>query len=350
MLFNKVNTTQALLEWGEIVEKEVPGAKGSHRFNLLCEYAWSHNYYDQFVKVGGGSSLNESFTPASMHMFSTINNVNGMGAVIPAAAPSTYATFFDPLSQGSGDKFPSMLPLALQVVKKTIGFDLVDTIVMPGPSIQLAFLDTVYTGGKIAGCPERPLGILLSYRGGDMITRQNLLDSLANITLPTNYLYWGVNGNYAVQMQFMGFSSITAQSAWRIGQMFNIGGTTPVIDNNITLAQIFDGSEDAYIVRNTVGNVPDAITNGDNITVRAELIRAFEDHIIGYTAAGDFDEQPWTVLPHTDILTNGMNREVGETTPYRTLGFRPHNVYLAAKTRQAAIELTTEMIWIVKSL
>ena len=39
-----------------------------------------------------------------------------------------------------------------------------------------------------------------------------------------------------------------------------------------------------------------------------------------------------------------MNREVGETTPFRTLGLRPHNVYLSAKTRQVAMELTTEMI------
>jgi len=237
-----------------------------------------------------------------------------------------------------------MLPLALQVVKKTIGFDLVDTIVMPGPSIQLAFLDVVYTGGKIAGCPETPLGIILSYRGGTNITMNNLLDSVANITDPNVQLYWGVNGNYAIQMQFKGFSTISGKSVWRIGQKFNIGGTTPVIDNNISLAQIFDGSEDAYIVRNTTGNIPGNITSGDNITNRAELVRAFEDHIIGYTGAGNFDEQPWTTLPNINILTNGMNREVGETTPFRTLGLKPHNVYLAAVTRQVAMELTTEMI------
>ena len=346
MNFNKVNTRQALLEWGEVIEQEVPGSKGSNRYNLLCEYAWSHNYYEKYDKIGGENigSLNESFTPASMHMYSTINNVNGMGAVIPAGQPSTYASFFDPLSRGSGDKFPSMLPLSLQVVKKTIGFDLVDTIVMPGPSIQLAFLDTVYTGGKVAGCPERPLGIALRYRGGANITRDNLRNSINNITAPDNQLYWGVNGNYAVQMQFMGFSSITADSTWRIGQMFRLGGATPVIDNNITLAQIFDGSEDAYIVRNTTTNTPDDIANGDNVTFRAELVRAFEDHIIGYTGAGDFDEQPWTALPNHNILTSGMGREVGETTPYRTLGLKASNVYLAAKTRQAAMELTTEMI------
>jgi hypothetical protein len=201
MAFYRVNTKQARAEWGEIVEKEIPGAMSSDKYDLLCEYAWSHDYYEKHDKVGGQNigSLNESFTPTSMHMFSTVNNTNGMGAVIPAAAPSTYATYFDPTSQGSGDKFPSMLPLALQVVKKTIGFDLVDTIVMPGPSIQLAFLDTVYTGGKIAGCPERPLGILFSYRGGTNITRQNLIDSINNITAANNQLYWGVNGNYAVQ-------------------------------------------------------------------------------------------------------------------------------------------------------
>jgi hypothetical protein len=288
--------------------------------------------------------LNEEFTPTSMHTYSNFGNVNGIGAVIPAAAPSTPASFYNPSSRGSGDKFNSTLPISLQVVRKTIGFDLVDTFVMPGPTEQLLYVDVVYAGGKINGKPDTPTIIMLKYRGGTNITYQDLINSFNDITTTNNQWYWGVNGNYAVMLQFTGFSTISADSTWRIGQTFNIGGSTPVCDNNITIAQIFDSSEDAYIVRNTSTNVPDNIANGDNITDRAELLKAFEDHLIGYTGAGNFDEQPWTISPHTDILTDGMNREVGETTPYRTLNYQISNVYISAKSKKIAMEITTEMI------
>ena len=52
---------------------------------------------------------------------------------------------------GSGDKAPTLLPLAMQVAAQTIGLDLVPVVPMAGPMGLLSYLDFVYEGGSIGG-------------------------------------------------------------------------------------------------------------------------------------------------------------------------------------------------------
>jgi len=74
-------------------------------------------------------------------------NIFGMGAtVLPSSMVNGVSTV-----NGSGDKSPSLLPLAMQVAAQTVGLDLVPVVPMAGPMGLLSYLDFVYEGGKVAG-------------------------------------------------------------------------------------------------------------------------------------------------------------------------------------------------------
>ena len=81
--------------------------------------------------------------------YNTLYNTLGVGNVRAAGNPAlTGADFADNTQLGSGDKFPSLLPIALKVAAKTIGFELVNTTPMAGPSGVLPYMDYVYSGSK----------------------------------------------------------------------------------------------------------------------------------------------------------------------------------------------------------
>ena len=81
--------------------------------------------------------------------YNTLYNTLGVGNVRAAGNPAlTGADFADNTQLGSGDKFPSLLPIALKVAAKTIGFELVNTTPMAGPAGVLPYMDYVYSGSK----------------------------------------------------------------------------------------------------------------------------------------------------------------------------------------------------------
>lgn len=81
--------------------------------------------------------------------YSTLYNTPGVGNPVPAGAPAlTGADYANNATLGSGDKYPALLPLALKVAAKTIGFELVNTMPLAGPTGVLPFMDYVYAGSK----------------------------------------------------------------------------------------------------------------------------------------------------------------------------------------------------------
>jgi hypothetical protein len=94
----------------------------------MSEYCHNHKLYED----------------ANIMSLGTAGNIFGMGAAsLPANPNST--------DLGSGDKAPTLLPLAMQVAAQTIGLDLVPVVPMAGPMGLLSYLDFVYEGGKTAG-------------------------------------------------------------------------------------------------------------------------------------------------------------------------------------------------------
>ena len=126
-----INESQIFETWAPIIESKT-GIKESAKLGWLSKYCHYHSLNESF----NGSYAQVGVPPAG--------NLGGlMGNVsTPGANLGVYG------DQGSGDKFPSLLPLAIQVAARTIGFDIVNVIPMSGPTGVLTYLDYVYAGGN----------------------------------------------------------------------------------------------------------------------------------------------------------------------------------------------------------
>ena len=112
----------------------------------LAEYAHNHAIFDNttplFEQTAPGLFFQQ---PSSLggYMGQPQAPTSGM-TPFSGGAKNGYGN----ADSGSGDKFPSLLPVAIQVAAKTIGFDLVPVIPMDSPVGFLPYLDYLYTGGR----------------------------------------------------------------------------------------------------------------------------------------------------------------------------------------------------------
>lgn len=124
---NLINEAEIRETWSPIIESAT-GINDASKLAWMSEYCHNHKLYED----------------ANMMSLGSAGNIFGMGAVaLPGAV--------DGVAKGSGDKAPTLLPLAMQVAAQTIGLDLVPVIPMAGPMGLLSYLDFVYEGGKLAG-------------------------------------------------------------------------------------------------------------------------------------------------------------------------------------------------------
>ena len=124
---NLINEAEVRNTWSPIIE-EATGINESSKLAWMSEYCHNHKLYEDssVMTLGNGGAG---------------GNIFGMGATkFPGAGEN-----------GSGDKAPTLLPLAMQVAAQTIGLDLVPVVPMAGPMGLLSYLDFVYEGGKTAG-------------------------------------------------------------------------------------------------------------------------------------------------------------------------------------------------------
>ena len=154
MLRNIKNNQKAITEaWAPMIKK-VTGVTDPDKLSWMSQLA--HNtatsLNEDFTgyQGGGGVTAGTTGTMGGVYSpYSTLYNTIGVGNVVPAGKPSlTGADFADNRNLGSGDKFPALLPLALKVAAKTIGFELVNTTPLAGPSGVLPYMDYVYAGSK----------------------------------------------------------------------------------------------------------------------------------------------------------------------------------------------------------
>ncbi len=121
---NLINEAEVRNTWSPIIE-EATGINESSKLAWMSEYCHNHKLYEDANIM----SLNPGM------------NLAGMG---DTAFPTANAV-------GSGDKAPTLLPLAMQVAAQTIGLDLVPVVPMAGPMGLLSYLDFVYEGGVVGG-------------------------------------------------------------------------------------------------------------------------------------------------------------------------------------------------------
>jgi hypothetical protein len=309
-----INESQIFETWAPIIESKT-GIKDSSKLGWLSKYCHYH-------------SLNESMSgnyaqigvPPAGNLGGLMGNVSTPG--------STLGVYGD---SGSGDKFPSLLPLAIQVAARTIGFDIVNVIPMSGPTGVLTYLDYIYAGGN-TNTTDKPTLIKLTVGG----TYFNIGGTGAAVNGTTFYLGTTATSSSAtaIGMQFVGNSRIDGLPIFRI--------TSPISSD------VWSGPTIAGAITNGAV-IASGVTSGTAITgataASPQLVKALEDHIQGFAGAGATNANNWAgPYANGTIDTGAMNRGTGETTYYQEMGLKAFTKFVEAKTFQVAASVTTEQI------
>lgn len=257
---NLINESEIRATWSPIIESAT-GINDSSKLAWMSEYCHNHKLYED----------------ASQMSLGTAGNIFGMGATV---LPGNIGAGGVSTANGSGDKAPSLLPLAMQVAAQTIGLDLVPVVPMAGPMGLLSYLDFVYEGGKLAG-------------------------STAPTYIKTDGDKAEIDGetqdNYT--FTFVGTSRIDGLDIYKVTEVGANAGSVSA----------------AIAVLDTTGAAP-----------KVELVKALEDHVKGFVAA--------------DENGSPFSREAGEQTPDKIMGLSLFSKSVSAETFQVAAAVTREQV------
>ena len=335
---NKLNIAQIVESWSPAIKQLTNNAvneSNPDKLAWMCEYAHNHTMHLNEEAVGGVS-----------FPYQTLNNTMGIGNAVPASfAGQTAADQSNIKAYGSGDKWPSLLPMALQVAARTVGFDLVNTVPFQGPTGVLPFLDYVYAGSK------EPYGATPAYNGEtanpaigvnkrepayelydaphafrcklEATDKKAAIKSIVEACDTTGYITIGENGA-EMKVQYIGLSRLSAEPMFKV-----MPGQT-----NIPLGKVF-GAENST-----------KITGIDNVTLKgARLISALEDQIQGFTGAGKYDSDRWTgTFQDPNHLYEPMDRATGEMQYPRQMNLKVFTKFVSVGTQSVAVAVTQEQV------
>lgn len=306
-----INEAEIYDTWAPLIESKA-GITDESKKEWLTKYCHYH-------------SLNES-----AGAYQTLGTVNGMGAVAPPLYPgmggfagNANSGFYNSANFGSGDKFPSLLPLAIQVAAKTIGFDIVPVIPMSGPTGVLSYLDYVYAGGELTGVADAAG----TGNAPDLIkfpASTGAFDSVAVGTVVT--IVSPASTGYILTGKFVGKSRIDGY---------------PILE----VSTLTSGQSVATVVYATAAISGTGVAGGATVSGNAVLVKTLEDHIQGFSGAGFNNTDNWQG-PYVDGTKtyNPMLRGVGESNYYKSLGLSTFTKFVEADTFQVAASVTTEQI------
>jgi hypothetical protein len=329
----QLNEQQIVQKWSPMIE-QVTGLKDKTRLSWISKYAHFHALNEAADGMGGVS------TP-----YATLYNVPGVGNVQPAyLAATTGAQQSSPLSKGSGDKWPALLPMALQVAARTIGFDLVNVVPMSGPTGVISYLDYVYAGGKqpygappayspATANPDKASGHDPIYDKYDTPHAFKVrLD--ASITGSGSTLVEGDNvvflhpSDASVATKYIGKSRIDGFAMFKV----------EAITAGCNLSDVFVPGVTTY-------NDLDATTGTGIINYYPSLISTLEDHVQGFVGAGENDDDNWSGnFVNGATLYEPMERGVGEVEYPKAMGLQVFTKFVAVGTYQVSVSVTLEQI------
>ena len=281
----------------------------------LAEYAHNHAIFDNTTPIFENTAPGVFFqTPGSLGGF-----MGNPSAPTSAMTPFTAGAknSFSADANGSGDKFPSLLPVAIQVAAKTIGFDLVPVIPMDSPVGFLPYLDYLYAGGRTGTGDFDPY----------LVKIEGVTSASFNPTpAPGDTVTVSGSGAGDFVLNFVGYSRVDGQLILKV---VSDAGTntlsTSITGNTITI-------------------------NGDTsgAATGVSLVSALENHISGFTSVSDADyaTTPFngSYLPSTGNVPGSMKREDGENSKFRQMGLRMFTKFVEAETDQVSISATVEQI------
>jgi len=262
---NLLNEAEIKNTWAPIIS-EATGINESSKLAWMSTYCHNHKLYED----------------ANIMSLAPNMNIGGMGAV---SFPSQYGNGANVGTNGSGDKAPTLLPLAMQVAAQTIGLDLVPVIPMAGPMGLLSYLDFVYEGGRLDG-GVAPTYIKSKSADGAGTANGYTFAALAQTSRIDGHTIYTVTGNGdGTATMLAAFESLTA------------------VDNGIA------------------------------------LVAALEDHIPGFSGAGVAGAGE-AARPAYQPMT----RVTGEQTPDKVMGLSLFSKSVAAETFQVAAAVTREQV------
>ena len=264
---NLINESEIRGTWAPIIE-EATGINESEKLAWMSTYCHNHKLYEDAQMM----ALNPN-SPGSM-------NIGGMGAV---SFPSQVGNGADVGTNGSGDKSPTLLPLAMQVAAQTIALDLVPVVPMAGPMGLLSYLDFVYEGGRLDG---------------------------------------GVAPTYIKSESTDGAGEANGYKFTKLDKASRIDGFA-IYEVEETGAHVDGGGAEVTLLA--------AFEAGTAADKGIELVKALEDHIPGFSGA-------------TGATVKPMSREVGERTPDKLMGLSLFSKSVAAETFQVAAAVTREQV------
>ena len=281
----------------------------------LAEYAHNHAIFDNATPLfesGPGQFLQ---TPGALPGMGNPAAPTNLQTPFASGAKSSYS------NSGSGDKFPSLLPVAIQVAAKTIGFDLVPVVPMDSPVGFLPYLDYLYTGGRTDNAAFEPY----------MVKIQGITESnLAGGTLTPGTAIT-TSGPSVRTYEFVGFSRVDGHLILKVN----------TDSDAVSVAGDLEGD--------TIDNIGAAVTVPPTIAAGSvQLVSALENHISGFSGTSDDDyaAEAFTgpYLPGTGSVNGSMRREAGELSKFRQMGLRMFTKFIEAETDQVAISATVEQI------
>jgi hypothetical protein len=285
----------------------------------LAEYAHNHAIFDNTTPVFENTAPGVFFqTPGSLGGF-----MGNPSAPTSAMTPFTAGAknSFSADANGSGDKFPSLLPVAIQVAAKTIGFDLVPVIPMDSPVGFLPYLDYLYAGGRTSTGNFDPY----------MVKLEGLTaNSFGAALTPGDAVAIVPAGDFTAD--FVGYSRVDGTIIIKITNDGSVDGATTAAAEYVGAAITIDGN---------------ALVGGAACT-GVSLVSALENHISGFTSVSDADyaTTPFngSYLPSTGNVPGSMKREAGENSKFRQMGLRMFTKFVEAETDQVSISATVEQI------
>ena len=336
-IFKRLNDASIKETWTPVLEGY--GANVSAR-PWLVDYAHNHAIFEN------AGSLNEALATGSAPglFLQQPGSISAMGAI---SSPTSSMTPFTAGSKngygasvsGSGDKFPSLLPVAIQVAAKTVGFDLVGVVPMDSPVGFLPYLDYVYQGGN-TDTQYEPFLVKLS--------------SALNTGISIGQYIQGDTGNAAAafKFQYVGKSRIDGLPILKVIQ----GGVTD--SSSTTVAEAVAALDDVTYngTRSDSSNAQSTGTTelpwegfGGTNGMTVSLVSALENHITGFTSVSDTDyaatsfQGPF-LNSSENLEMEGMTRANAESSKFRQMGLRMFTKFIEAKGDQVSISATVEQI------
>ena len=317
-IFKKLNDASINETWTPVLEGYGADVKARP---WLVDYAHNHAIFDN------AGSINESAVAPGLFLQQP-GSISSIGAI---AAPTSSMTPFSngvkngygAAASGSGDKFPSLLPVAIQVAAKTIGFDLVGVVPMDSPVGFLPYLDYVYQGGNTDKAYE-PF----------MVKVPSISASIA---------VGAFIGTGDWLFQLVGKSRVDGQPILKV-----VSGT-----DGATTVGAYIASIDTTAIGSHAGTAGDAYEGLGTSAIAANevtLVSALENHISGFTSVSDDDyattafDGPFLGSTGSQSNYDGMKREVAEVSKFRQMGLRMFTKFIEAKGDQVAISATVEQI------